>query len=74
LSEIILDRWLWITIISIFLIIVLPFVVIWFILTIADPNLRLVATILLVVLWGVVSGYKEWVTSKRGKEEPSRGS
>jgi len=48
-------------------VLILPFIVIWFILSLS-PELKILATILIVVLWGVVSGYKEWITSKHREE------
>ena len=62
------DKWLWITIISAVSIVAIPLIVVWAILSIS-PELRIVATVAIVVLWGVVSGYKDWVISKRQESE-----
>jgi hypothetical protein len=62
------DKWVWITIVSGALVIVVPLLVVWFILSL-PAELKIVATIGIIVLWGVVSGYKDWVVSKRQEEE-----
>jgi hypothetical protein len=33
------------------------------------PEFRVVATISIIVLWGIFSGYKDWVIAKRKEEE-----
>lgn len=62
------DKWIWITIISVFLVLVVPLAVIWIILQ-APPELRVIGTIAIIVIWSVVSGYKDWVISKRREAE-----
>lgn len=62
------EKWFWIVVLSVTLIFVMPLLVVWTILHL-DPTLKIVATIFLVVLWGVVSGYKDWIVSKRAGEE-----
>ncbi|MEM1551138.1 MAG: hypothetical protein QXO15_05350 [Nitrososphaerota archaeon] len=69
--EVLSDKWFWIIVISAVLIIIIPFIVVWTIIYL-PPELKLVATICLVIFWGVVSGYKEWVISKR-KSEKEKG-
>lgn len=64
-----LDRWVWIIILSVFAIIVVPLVTVWFILTALSPELKVVATILIIVFWGVAAGYRDWVKAKREEEE-----
>jgi hypothetical protein len=60
------DRWFWITVLSVFLVVVVPLIIVWFILQpFVPPEGRIVATILIVVIWGVVSGYKDWLKAKR---------
>jgi predicted ABC-type exoprotein transport system permease subunit len=58
------DKWVWITIFSVVLVIVLPLIVIWGILNMS-PELAFIATLGILVIWAVVSGYKDWVISKR---------
>jgi hypothetical protein len=62
------DKWVWITVFSAALVIVVPLLVVWFILNL-PAELKIVATIGIIVLWGVVSGYKDWVVSKHHEEE-----
>jgi len=68
MSGILTERWLWIIILVIFLIIATPLAVLWIILNLPFPY-NTIATILLVILWGVAAGYKEWVIEKRKEEE-----
>lgn len=68
MSEVLSSKWLWFTILSAVLVLVAPLVVVWFILQVS-PELRVVATIAIVVLWGVVSGYKDWILAKRREAE-----
>lgn len=68
LSKDIFGKWFWITILSVTLIMVVPLAVVWFVLEL-NPELRLVATIVIIVAWGVVAGYKDWIISKRKEEE-----
>ncbi|MEM2703272.1 MAG: hypothetical protein QXR45_08935 [Candidatus Bathyarchaeia archaeon] len=69
--EVLSDIWFWIIVISAALIILIPLVVIWTIFYL-PTELKLVATICLVILWGIVSGYKDWITSKRKSEEETK--
>ena len=62
------DRWFWITVISVLLVLVVPLAVVWLILQV-PPEIRIVATISIIVMWSVVSGYKDWIVSKRKEEE-----
>ncbi len=62
------DKWVWITVFSAALVVVVPLLVVWFIISL-PAELKIVATIGIIVLWGVVSGYKDWVVSKRQEEE-----
>ncbi len=62
------SKWLWITVFSALLVIVAPLIVVWGILNLPS-DVRIVATVLIIILWGVVSGYKDWVISERKREE-----
>jgi len=70
MASILTEKWLWIIIIVLSLIVVLPFVIVLFIVFLPFPY-NTVATICLVIGWGIAAGYKEWVMSK-GKEEKQR--
>jgi hypothetical protein len=67
------NRWTWIVVVGLILILVVPLIVVWTIIEL-PPELRLVATISIILLWGVVAGYKDWVIAKRREQEdmPSR--
>jgi len=56
---------------SVILVMVLPLVVVWGILNL-PADLRIVATICIIVLWGVASGYKDWVLSKEREKETAK--
>jgi hypothetical protein len=57
-----------ITVLSVALIVTVPFLVVWGILYL-PPMGALAATIGIIILWGVASGYKDWVVSKRRELE-----
>lgn len=54
---------------SVILVITVPLAVIIIILNL-PPEGRLIAMFLIVIGWGMVAGYKEWVTSKRKEGRP----
>jgi hypothetical protein len=60
--------WFWITVLSVLLIVAVPFLVVCGILFL-PPLLALVATVGIIILWGVVAGYKDYVISKRRNSE-----
>lgn len=67
------DKWVLITLIAAVAVIVIPLIVIWIMLQLPS-EFALIATILLIILWGVASGYKDWVMSKRREEENKKES
>jgi hypothetical protein len=62
------ERWYWFIVVGVTLVFVLPLVIVWVILNL-DPTIRLIATILLITGWGIASGYKDWIVSKRKEEK-----
>lgn len=72
LSSVVFSKWFFIIVLSVTLVVTVPLVVAWFILELG-PELRLVATIAIILLWGVVAGYKDWVTARRKEEKSQRG-
>lgn len=62
--SILTEKWLWIIIVLLSLIIVLPFAIVLLILFLPFP-FNTMATICLIIGWGIAAGYKEWVMSKR---------
>jgi len=67
-SWILSEKWLWIIILSLIVILVGPLLIVWFILVL-PAELKILATILIVVAWGVAAGYKDWLQAKRKEEE-----
>jgi hypothetical protein len=67
MPEIIFHKWLWIIIILLITILIIPFIIIWLILLLPSPY-NMIATLMIIVFWGVVAGYKEWVLFKRNEE------
>lgn len=67
MPRILKQKWLWVIILSFCLIIIAPLFVVWMILQLS-PTLRFLATVLIVVGWGVVAGYKEWITERAAQK------
>ena len=72
MSAVLKEKWFWIIVLAVSLVIGAPLLVVWVILNL-PPLYQLLATVLLVVLWGVAAGYKEWVIEKRKEEEKKGG-
>lgn len=68
MNSVLTEKWLWIIIITILLILLTPLLIIWFILMLPTP-FNMVAVICLLLAWGVAAGYKEWVLSKTREKE-----
>jgi hypothetical protein len=68
LSEVLKESWLWIIVAALITIMVLPLAVVWFILNLPPP-LAFAATIILIISWGIVAGYKDWIMSKRKEKQ-----
>jgi hypothetical protein len=66
MSEILKEKWLWIIILSLILITVGSFLIVYLILILPFP-LNTILFVGLLILWGVVSGYKEWLKKEREK-------
>jgi len=71
MGGILFDKWIWITVFSVVLVIVLPLVIVWGILNL-PAELRLIATICVIILWAVISGYKDWIVSKEQEKEQGK--
>lgn len=71
MSGILTERWLWITVLAMVLVITTPLVVVWIILNLPFPY-NTIATLLLIVLWGVAAGYKEWIIERREEKEKQK--
>ena len=73
MSWIFSEEWLWIIVIALVAILVLPLLIVWVVLML-PAELKIVATILIVVGWGIAAGYKDWVVARRREDERSRPS
>ena len=62
------EKWFWIIFLAMVSIILVPFIFVTIILGM-PPILRVVATVLLVVCWGVAGAYKDWMKEKREQEK-----
>ena len=71
LAWILKEKWLWIIISFLVLILTVPYVVIYLILSL-PPMWSLVATVLLLIVWSVVAGYKDWIIAKREEAEKTK--
>ncbi len=61
------EAWLWIIIFFLIMILVGPFVILYLLLLLPAP-LRVGSTFLIIILWAVVGGYKDWVMDKRKRK------
>jgi type VI protein secretion system component VasK len=74
MSKVFKQNWFWLIILSVALIVSVPFIVIYLVLLLPPiwgPAFFMIA---LIVVWAFVSGYKDWVTAKRKEEEEKRGA
>lgn len=63
------QNWFWLMVLFVTIIVTVPFIVIYAVLLLPPiwgPAFFMVA---LIVVWALVSGYKDWVTAKRKEEE-----
>ena len=68
MSWILSEEWLWIIILSLIAVLVGPLLIVWFILVL-PAELKIIATILIVVAWGFAAGYKDWLQARLKEEE-----
>ncbi len=72
MSKLLKERWFWFIVLLVGLIATVPFIVIYLVLFLPPglgPALFMVG---LLVVWAVVSGYKDWVNARRKEEEEKR--
>ncbi len=70
LDWLLLNKWLWITILGCWAVAVGPVVVLYLLLFLPGPT-KVVGVFGLIIGWGVASGYKDWIkTRKREEEKP----
>jgi len=68
MAGILSEEWLWIIVLALIVILIGPLLIVWLVLAL-PAELKLVATVLIVIGWGVASGYKDWILEKRRREE-----
>jgi Na+/H+-dicarboxylate symporter len=62
------EKWFWIILVALVSVILIPFILVTVILSM-PPILRVVATALLVLCWGVAAAYRDWMKEKREQEK-----
>lgn len=62
------EKWFWLILLALVSIILVPFILLTIILNL-PPILRVVATVFLVVTWGVAAAYRDWLREKREQEK-----
>lgn len=62
------EKWLWIIILALISITLGALLIVYLILILPFP-LNTVVFVGLIILWGIVSGYKEWLQKERSKEK-----
>lgn len=67
-KTIITTKWFWIIVTSVMLTLVLPFLMVIAILYLPTP-INAITLISIVIAWGIVSGYKDWIKAKNKEEE-----
>jgi hypothetical protein len=68
LAWILKEKWFWIIVLAVGLIVIVPFIIITIILEM-PPYLRVVGVVLLVLCWGVAGAFKDWTKEKREQEQ-----
>jgi len=71
LDSLLSERWLWIIIGAVIMVVALPLVLVWVIMYL-PPEMKIAATFLIIIGWGIAAGYKDWIISKREEEKKSR--
>jgi len=67
MSWILKERWFWLIVVSAMLIVTLPFLILILILNL-PPILSFVTLILVLIAWGIVAGYRDWLRDQRKEE------
>lgn len=62
------EKWFWLILLALVSVILIPFILVTIILNL-PPILRVVATVFLVVGWGVAGAYRDWLREKREQEK-----
>lgn len=73
MSSILSEKWLWIIIFAVIMIVAFPLLIVYIILLLPFP-FNTLATILLIIGWGIAAGYKEWIISKEKEQQEGHES
>ena len=73
MSEILTEKWFWIVVLLLSIVIVGALLLVYLIVLLPFP-FNTILTILLVVGWGIAAGYKEWIMSKSKEKKERKGS
>jgi hypothetical protein len=63
LGDVLKEKWFWIIVGSLILILIGSLIII-LVIVLLPPPLNAILTICIIIGWGIVSGYKEWVKSR----------
>jgi hypothetical protein len=67
MSWILKERWFWIIVVAAMSIVTVPFLILILLLNL-PPILSFVTFILLIISWGLVAGYRDWLRARRKEE------
>jgi hypothetical protein len=68
MSWILKERWFWIIVVAAMLIVTLPFLILILLLNL-PPILSFVTLVLILIAWGIVAGYRDWLRAGRKEGE-----
>lgn len=68
MSWILKERWFWIIVAAAMVIVTVPFLLLILLLNL-PPILSFVTFILILIAWGMVAGYRDWLRARRKEEE-----
>lgn len=69
MSKVLKENWFWLIVVLVAVIVTVPFVVIYLVFLLPPIWGPAAFMVVLIVVWALVSGYKDWVTAKRKEEE-----
>lgn len=61
------EKWLWIIIVSLIFMVLFSFTLVWILLLLPEP-FNLAAFMTFIIAWGIASGYKDWILSRKKEE------
>jgi uncharacterized membrane protein len=68
MASVLTQKWLWIIVFSLILIVVFPVLLALLIISLPPPH-NAIATFILVIGWGIAAGYKDWIISKEREQK-----